>query len=53
MGILRVLVGVLAAAGSLVAWFATIILVMLVAVYLSKLVPLSGRRRRAKSRQSK
>src|SRR4051812_34161945 len=53
MGILRVLVGVLAAAGSAVAWFATISLVMLVAVYISKLVPLGGHRRSSKTRQSK
>jgi hypothetical protein len=47
-GILRVLVGVLAAAVSMLLWFGTICLVMLVAVYLCRLVPLAGRRSKSK-----
>jgi hypothetical protein len=43
-GILRVLVGVVAAAASMLLWFATICFVMLVAVYICRLVPLRGRR---------
>jgi hypothetical protein len=50
MNILR---AVVAAIMSLMLWVATIILVMLVAVYLARLAPLAGRRRGSKTAQPK
>jgi hypothetical protein len=47
-GYLRLLIAWVASVGVMLSWFALIILVMLIAAYLCRLVPLAGRRRNPK-----
>jgi cytochrome c biogenesis factor len=47
-GYLRLLIAWVASVGMMLLWFVLISLVMLVAAYLCRLVPLAGRRRNPK-----
>ena len=47
MGVLRVLAGFAIAAGMTAAWVLLAIIVMGVSLYIARLVPLTGRRKRA------
>jgi hypothetical protein len=47
MGILRALAGLAMAVGMTAAWILLVLVVMAVSLYIARLVPLTGRRKRA------